>query len=280
LADVEEHEVELPSWVPEGVDVTVPNAARAYDYALGGYHNFAVDREFVARAEAAMPGASLVAHANRAYLGRAVRWLVDAGVRQFLDIGSGIPTLGNVHEVAQEIAPATRVVYVDIDPVAVAHGQAILHDNPRATSIEGDLRRPADILYHPEVLDLLDFAQPVAVLLMAVLHFISDEDDPAGIVTQLHDGLVAGSYIAMSHATQAAERGPEVEAVIRLYDRTPTPGHLRTPTQVADLLKGLAIVQPGVVPVTDWRPDPADADDEPQEDEPQGTVLAAVARKS
>jgi hypothetical protein len=266
--------LELPSWVPDGVDVTVPNAARAYDYFLGGYHNFAVDREFVTRVEAVMPGFSRAAYANRAFLGRCVRWLVDAGVRQFLDIGSGIPTLGNVHEVAQESAPDARVVYVDLDPVAVAHGQAILSNNPRALSIEADLRRPAEILYHPRVLDLLDFSQPVAVLLMAVLHFVSDDDDPAGIVAQLRDGLVSGSYIAISHVTESSHK-QEIEEIRRLYEHTPTPGQPRTPKQVEALLAGLEIVEPGVVEVAHWHPDPGGTDDSPG----AALMLGAVGRK-
>lgn len=264
--------MELPSWVPDGVDVTVPNVARAYDYFLGGYHNFAVDREFVARVEAVMPGFGLAAHANRAFLGRCVRWLAKAGVHQFLDIGSGIPTLGNVHEVAQEVAPDSRVVYVDLDPVAVAHGQAILSDNPRALSIEADLRRPAEILYHPQVLDLLDFSQPVAVLLMAVLHFVVDDDGPAGIVGQIRDCLAPGSYIAISHVTDADHK-QEIEKIRQLYDHTPTPGQPRTQKQIEELLAGLEIVEPGVVEVADWHPDPgADA---PRSE----LILGAVGRK-
>jgi hypothetical protein len=266
--------LDLPSWVPDGVDVTVPNAARAYDYYLGGYHNFAVDREFVARVESAMPGFSLAAYANRAFLGRVVRRLVKAGVRQFLDIGSGIPTLDNVHEVAQESAPDARVVYVDIDPVAVAHGQAILADNPRAWSIEADLRRPAEVLYHPKVLDLLDFSQPVAVLLMAVLHFVSDDDHPASIVAQLREGLVSGSYIAISHITESTHR-QEIESIRRLYQHTPTPGQPRTPAQVEALLAGLDLMEPGVVQVDDWYPDADGRDRHPQ----AAVMLGAVGRK-
>ena len=266
---------DLPDWVPEGLDVTVPNAARVYDYALGGYHNFAVDREFKDQAEAAWPGIGLLAHANRAYLGRVVQWLAKAGVRQFLDIGSGIPTLGNVHEVAQQSAPDVRVVYVDIDPVAVSHGRAILADNPRAGAIQGDLRQPAGILYHREVLELLDFSQPVAVLMIAVLHFIGDADDPPGILAQLGAALVSGSYVAISHGTQRPQQGrQEQDQVRRLYERTPTPFHARSPQEVAGLLTGLQIVEPGVVAITDWHPDPEEADDPPQP-----AVLGAVARK-
>jgi SAM-dependent methyltransferase len=267
--------VERPGWVPEGVDVTVPNAARVYDFALGGHHNFGVDREFFAQAQAMMPGARLVAQANRAFLGRAVRRLADIGIRQFLDIGSGIPTLGNVHEVAQEVDPAARVVYVDIDPVAVEQSKAMLAGNPNAGVIQGDLRRPEEILYHPTALELLDFSQPVAVLLIAVLHFIPDSDDPAGIITRLSDALVSGSYVAVSHgAPDQSPRGREAqEAARKLYERTPTPVQLRTAEQVAELLSGLELVEPGVVPATSWYPDP-DADDPPQ-----SVALAALARK-
>src|SRR5437764_15259666 len=172
--------MERPSWAPEGIDLNRPNAARMYDYALGGSHNFAVDREMVERVEAMMPGSSLIAHANRAFLRRAVGYCLDSGIRQFLDIGSGIPTVGSVHEVARPVTPEARVVYVDVDAVAVAHSQAILRDYPNATAIRGDVRAPADILDHPELAKMIDFSAPVAVLLMAILHFVPDEDDPAG----------------------------------------------------------------------------------------------------
>lgn len=251
----------LPEWVPEGLDITVPNAARVYDCALGGYHNFAVDREFMDQAEAAWPGLTLLAHANRAYLGRVVRWLADAGVRQFLDIGSGIPTLGNVHEVAQGAAPDARVVYVDIDPIAVSHSRAMLADNPHAHAIEGDLRRPAEILYHPDVIEWIDFSEPVAVLMVAVLHFVADSDDPAGIIHQIADALASGSYVAVAHGTHASGAFRQrQESVQSLFERTPTPFHLRTREEVAGLLTGLEIVAPGIVPITDWHPDPEEDD--------------------
>src|SRR6266567_1091246 len=265
--------MELPGWVPEGVEVTVPNAARMYDYALGGYHNFAVDREFIERAEELMPGAISSAHANRAFVRRAVRWLVDNGLRQFLDIGSGIPTLGNVHEVAQRMAPESRVIYTDIDPVAVAHSGAILADNPGARVVWGDLRRPAEILYHPDVLGFLDFSQPVAVLLNAVLPFVSDDDDPAGIVAQVRDVLVAGSHLTITHAVPLPQRAAEQESVRRLYQSTPTSVHLRTRERVRQLLADWELVEPGLVPVTEWHPDSEDADDPPQP-----AILAAIAR--
>jgi hypothetical protein len=266
--------VSLPEWVPDGVDITVPNAARVYDYALGGYHNFAVDRTFLDQAEAAWPGLRLLAHANRSYLRRVVHWLLQQGVRQFLDVGSGIPTLGNVHEVAQLVAPESRVVYVDIDPVAVSHSQVMLTSNPLARAILGDLRRPEEIVAHPDVAELLDFSRPVAVLMIAVLHFIPDEDDPAGIVRRIDDALVAGSYLAISHGTRAETRPHEQESVRKLYERTPTPFHLRSREELADLLAGFELVEPGIVPVTDWHTDPDETDDPPQP-----SVLAAVARK-
>jgi hypothetical protein len=266
--------VELPDWVPEGVEVTVPNAARMYDYALGGYHNFAVDREFVERAEKVMPGAMAVGHANRAFVGRSVRWLVNAGIRQFLDIGSGIPTLGNVHEVAQAAAPESRVMYVDIDPVAVAHSQAILAGNELAGVIRADLRHPADILYHPDVLHLLDFAQPVAILLNAVLHFVPDSDDPYGILTQIKEPLVKGSYIGMTHGTENVEITDEQEGVRLLYRSTPTSVTLRRKDTIAEYFDGLELVEPGIVAVSEWHPDPEERDDPPQR-----TMLAAVGRK-
>ena len=266
--------MELPDWVPDGVEVTVPNAARMYDYALGGYHNFAVDREFVERAERAMPGAIAVGHANRAFVGRSVRWLVAAGIRQFLDIGSGIPTLGNVHEVAQQAAPDSRVIYVDIDPVAVAHSQAILAGNDLAGVIQADLRHPADILYHPDVLALLDFSQPVAVLLNAVMHFVPDSDNPPAIMAQIREALVSGSYVAMTHGTKFEERADEQEDVARLYQSTPTSVHYRTAAEVLDMFGGFDLVDPGIVTVTNWHPDP-DEQDDPQ----QQAVLAVVGRK-
>ncbi|MER7280073.1 SAM-dependent methyltransferase [Dactylosporangium sp. NPDC000244] len=264
----------LPEWAPDGVDVTVPNAARVYDYGLGGYHNFAVDREFAEQLISAWPGILQVAHTNRAYLGRVVRWLAAQGVRQFLDIGSGIPTRGNVHEVVQAIDPDARVVYVDVDDVAVSHGQAILAGNRYAAAIGGDLRHPAGILGHERVRALIDFDRPVAVLLVAVLHFLGDEDDPPKLVRELTEALVPGSYVAVSHFTAVDDLGHEHEQVTKLYDRTPTSVRTRNPKQVAGILAGLELVEPGVVPITSWHPDP----EEPAEHE-QRSVLGAVGRK-
>jgi SAM-dependent methyltransferase len=264
-------------WVPEGVDVTVPDASRVYDYALGGVHNFEVDRQFWDRAEAAFPGAALVARSNRAFLGRAVRWLSARGVRQFLDIGSGIPTLGNVHEVAQEASPDARVMYVDIDPIAVQQSRGLLAGNPYARVIEGDLRDPEAVLTHPEVLDLIDFTRPVAVLTVAVLHFVPDSAGPAGIVERLGKAMVPGSYLVLSHlGPDDSPTGRDAqETARRLYERTPTPVVIRAADRLAAIVgDGFEFVEPGVVAATSWHPDPDEA-----ADPPQPTALVAVARK-
>lgn len=177
------------SGLPRGVDPGKASVARMYDAMLGGEHNFAIDREAVAAFTAIDPQVRTLARANRAFLQRAVRFLVDAGVRQFIDLGSGIPTQGNVHEVAQSAAPGSRVVYVDNDPVAVAHSEALLDGNPDATIVAADIRRPADVLSAPQVRDLIDFEQPVAVLMITILHFITAEEDPGGIVAAFRDAL-------------------------------------------------------------------------------------------
>src|SRR4051812_3645423 len=170
--------MERPAWAPRSIDITVPSVSRMYDYYLGGSHNFEVDREAARRAMEFMPGLPKVMQANRAFLRRAVRFAVGEGVTQFLDIGSGIPTFGNVHEVAQAAAPGARVVYVDHDPVAVAHSEAVLEGDEGAGVVAGDLRKPRDILASSEVGRLIDLNRPVALLLVAVLHFVEDADDP------------------------------------------------------------------------------------------------------
>jgi SAM-dependent methyltransferase len=268
---------ESDAWVPEGVDITVPNAARIYDYALGGVHNFAVDREFWDNALTVFPTAGLVGRANRAFLGRAVRRLAQQGIRQFLDIGSGIPTVGNVHEMAQGIDPQSKIMYVDIDPIAVEQSRSLLAGNPRARAVRGDLRDPEGILFNPEVLEFLDFAEPVAVLMVAVLHFLPDSDDPGSIVKRVGDTLARGSHLVVSHA--GPERDPETQAdlkaVIKLYEKTPTPVVMRTREELAALVEtAFELVPPGVVIANEWHPDP-------EEDEVplQPTALVAVGRK-
>jgi SAM-dependent methyltransferase len=243
-----------PRWAPDGVDLSRPSPARVYDVHLGGSHNVAADREAASQVTRFMPELPLILRANRSFLGRAVRFLVDAGVTQFLDLGSGIPTVGNVHEIAQRADPNCRVVYVDIDPVAVAHGRHILADNANAAAIEGDLRQPNQILAAAEVRALLDFTRPLAVLMVAVLQFVDDSDDPAGIVAQYRDAVVSGSYLAVSHASWEGLPGRAEEAT-EAYARRVSDFWLRSRAQVTGFFDGWRLVGPGVVYLTEWRPD-------------------------
>lgn len=265
-----------PSWVPPGVDPKRANIARVYDYWLGGTHNFLADQD-VARAIAAVaPAAPLIGLANRAFLRRAVRFLADAGIRQFLDIGSGIPTQGNVHEVAQEASPDARIVYVDIDPVAVAHSKAILGGNENAAIIAGDLRESKEILAHGETRRLIDASQPTGLLLVAILHFIADEEDPWQIVASLRDSLAPGSYLVLCHGTDDGQP-KTARAVKEVYDRSVTsPLHVRSRADIMRFFDGFDLVDPGLVFIPEWRPDsPADVPADPRE---YGN-LVGVARK-
>jgi hypothetical protein len=259
-----EQRAERPDWAPEDVNIDVPSAARVYDYFLCGAHNFAVDRALADEIARMTPDVGDTMRANREFLRRAVRFLVSAGIRQFLDIGSGIPTVGNVHEIAQAIAPDARIVYVDIDPVAVAHSQAILAGNDRATALQGDVRQVAEILAAPELKKLLDLTQPVAVLLAGVLHFIPDSDDPAAIVGRLAEAVPAGSYVVISNATYE-DQPPEVLEAQKLSGRTATEIVLRSRAELLDQFRGFTLVEPGLVHLPLWRPDsPADVGDRPE----------------
>jgi hypothetical protein len=260
--------------VPNGIDVDRPNAARVYDYLLGGGHNFRADRRVVEQLLVVQPTAPLMAQANRAFVRRVVRFLVAAGVRQFLDVGSGIPTEGHVHEIAQAAAPDARVVYVDIDPVAVAHTRQILNGNTRAAVIQEDLRQPEEILDAPEIWRLLDLKRPVAVLVAALLHHISDADDPANLLSRLTAPLVSGSYLAISHAT---EDGPRPWGMGReIYRRGGIELTSRSRAQVEALFKGWDLVDPGVVWVPQWHPEwPQDPQHRPE----SLALYGGVARK-
>ncbi|MGH3679798.1 MAG: SAM-dependent methyltransferase [Natronosporangium sp.] len=248
--------MQRPGWAPAAIDLERPSVARMYDYFLGGSHNFAVDREAAHQILAIMPDVPLRAQANRAFLRRAVRYLLGAGVRQFLDIGSGIPTVGNVHEVAQQAAPDSRVVYVDVDPVAVAHSQELLAGDDRSAVIQEDLRRPDRILTHPVVRELLDLREPVAVLLVAVLHFVPDADAPHAAVAAIRDALAPGSYLALSHANVTAIDAGDLAAGQRVYDRSDGSFFSRPTGEVARFFDGFTLVEPGLVWVPRWRPDP------------------------
>jgi hypothetical protein len=247
-----------------------------YDYYLGGSHNFRVDREVADQAIAAYPDLPRTAETNRAFLHRAVRYCLAAGIRQFLDIGSGIPTVGNVHEVAQRIDSTARVVYVDTDPIAIAHAQAILAGNHQATATRQDGREPDEIFADPEVRRVLDFAEPVAVLLVALLHFVPDEDRPAQLVARLAERVTPGSHIVISHAMVHSEP-IEDSVVLKLYQRTRTPLHPRTRPTIEAMFAGLELVDPGVVLVPRWRPD---TPDEADGSEDWCMNLAGVGRKA
>jgi SAM-dependent methyltransferase len=240
-----------PAWAPEGVDIERPAAARAYDYVLGGTHNFEIDRDLARRLTEATPDLARHARANRAFLQRATRHLVRAGVRQFLDVGSGIPATGNVHEVALEIAPETHVVYVDMDQVAVAHSEQILAGVPGSAIIQEDLRKPEAILDHAQTRALIDFDRPVAVLLLAILHAMSEADDPYDIVRRLLDRLAPGSYLVVSHST--SERRPEeARKMEELSRQSPTALHMRSRSDITRFFDGLEVVDPGITWVSQW----------------------------
>ena len=242
-------------WVPEGVDTSRPNVARVYDYYLGGFHNFPADREMAEAVIAAYPLTSAGVRANRHFLARAVQHLAaDHGVRQFLDLGSGIPTEGNVHDIVQGIDPQARVVYVDVDPVAVAHSEAILAGNSRAAVVQADLRRPDDVLSAPAVTQLIDPTEPVAVLMMAVLHFVPDGDRPLETIGHYREAFGPGSWLALTHATDEFHPKKLHDEVADLYARTPMPLTMRGRDQVLALLEGYELVPPGLVLVEQWQP--------------------------
>jgi len=255
-----------PGWVPSGIDTSKANIARVYDYWLGGSHNFRADQDAARTLIAVEPNTRAIVRANRAFLGRTVRFLAgEAGIRQFLDIGSGIPTEQNVHQIAQEAAPGARVVYVDNDEIAVAHSRLLLEADPAATVIQADLREPAKILADPDTQLLIDFTQPVALLLVAVLHFIPDAADPAGILATLREALVPGSYLVLCHSCRDA-RPDLAEAAETVYSsRVAGELCLRTRDEITGLFEGFSLVEPGLVWIPEWRPDsPADAPEDPQ----------------
>lgn len=261
-------------WVPEGVDIEKPTVARVYDYLLGGSHNFTADRELANALAATVPEVAVHARANRAFMHRAVRYLAGVGIRQFLDLGSGIPTVGNVHEIAQKAAPDARVVYVDIDPVAVAHSRRILAGNDQVTVVQQDLRRPDRILADDSVRTVLDLREPVAVLAVSVLHAISDEDDPAGIVARFRDAVVPGSYLVVSHGAKGGR--PEEQHVAGLAKRASTSLNWRTAAEIEALFDGFELVPPGLVWAPLWHPDSPDQVPEHAE---RFAIMAGVGRK-
>jgi SAM-dependent methyltransferase len=263
-------------WVPPGVDTKRANPARVYDYLLGGTHNFLADQDAGRAILAVEPNTRPGARASRAFLGRAVRFMAAEGIRQFLDIGSGIPTEGNVHEIAQQAVLGARLAYVDNDPVAVAHALAMLDGKVEAGITEADLREPRQLLADHEVRRHIDLARPVGLLLSMVLHFISDDEDPWRVVATLRDALAPGSYLVLAHLTNES-RPAVAQAAETVYNRTvSTDIHVRSRADILRFFDGFDLVEPGLVYIPQWRPDsPHDVPDDPS----QFWVLVGVGRK-
>ncbi|MGW6708071.1 SAM-dependent methyltransferase [Streptomyces sp. NPDC054956] len=276
--------MERPAWAPPGIDISVPSVSRIYDYYLGGSHNFEVDRQAARRAMEFMPGLPKIMQANRAFMRRAVRYAVAGGVTQFLDIGSGIPTFGNVHEIAQAATPEAHVVYVDHDPVAVAHSQAVLAGTERTGVVAADLRKPQEILNSPEVGQVLDLSRPVALLLVAVLHFLEDADDPHAAVAALRDALAPGSLLILTHASyEGIPLSQEVAGgAVGVYRDIRNPLVMRDAEQIGRFFEGFELLEPGLVAMPNWRPDGPDGpeDDTTDEDPYAFSGFAGVGRKA
>ena len=260
-------------WIPERVPLDRPSAARIYDYMLGGYHNFEVDRKVAHQLLEVWPESRLGAMANRAFLRRAVRFLMEQGIDQILDLGSGIPTVGNVHEVAEVVNPGARVVYVDIDPIAVAHSRAMLEDNPRATAIRADVRKPQAILDDPEVQSLLDLERPLGLLLVAILHYVVDDTEALGAMGTFRDAMVPGSYCVIAHSGSESLGKKRMREVFSKVTTT----RARDPDTILQLFDGFELVEPGLVQTPLWRPEGPDDIflDEPE----KALTLAGIARK-
>lgn len=256
----------LPDWAPEDIDPERPSIARVYDYVLGGGHHFESDRRLAQQLADTWPVIPLNMRENRSFLRRAVCYLADQGIDQFLDIGSGIPTAGNVHEVlAAHGYDEARVVYVDRDPVAVLHSEAILAGHETAVAIRGDFTDLDDILAHPTVERTLDLDRPIGVLLVALLHAVDDDADPWQTVTRLRERIAPGSYVAITHAGDEASR-EVVERTESLSRATPTPWTTRSREQIHRFLDGFDVVDPGLVYLPMWRPhDPNDVPENPEE---------------
>lgn len=243
-----------------GLNTTRPHPARIYDHWLGGKDNVEADRRVAEQVAELAPWVRAGARGNRAFLTRAVSYLARAGVRQFLDLGAGLPSAGNVHAVAQRVDPSARTVYVDNDPIVLAHARALLATDSLTVAIRGDVRDPESILACPDLRGHIDFGQPVAVLFLAILHFVRAEERPGGIVDAFRDALTPGSYLAVSHVADLPDSGehPGRAAATReaaeLYDALVVPFTLRTPEQISDLFTGFDLVPPGIVPAHRWRP--------------------------
>jgi O-methyltransferase involved in polyketide biosynthesis len=262
-----------------GFDPTMPNEARMMDYMLGGKDNFAADREAVDRALALAPELPMMARESRRFLDRSVRFLVEAGIRQFVDIGCGLPTQGSVHESAHATAPDTRVLYVDNDPLVVNHAQALLSDSERTAVVRADMRKTDALLAHPRLTELIDLRRPVGFMLVGVLTVITEDDVALGIVDRLRRAAAPGSHLVITHAI--SDMRPQVtEKLSELYQdeqivRGSRVRNVRTQAEVESFFDGLDLLEPGIVPVPAWRPDSG----EPTVDPQTFWAVAGVGRK-
>jgi len=253
----------------------VPSSARIYDYFLGGKDNYPADREAGDVIAGILPGIRLAAQVNRAFVRRSVHYLVaEAGVTQLIDIGPGLPTRGNVHEVAHAANPASRVVYVDHDPVVLAHARDMLAGVDNVVLIARDMREPDAILGDEELRELIDFDQPVGLMFASMLHFLRDEDDPGGIIRRLLAPFPAGSYVALTHGT--ADVAPHVQDAANVYRQATTTMHVRTHEHVRSLVSGLELIEPGLVWTPEWCPEP----DDPQMDHPSDCYYYALVART
>lgn len=261
-------------WIPDSVDVGRPSTARMYDYILGGGHNLEADRILVDKLLAINPDIRRMAFMNRAFLRRAVLFMVDQGIRQFLDLGSGIPTVGNVHEVAQQADPECRVVYVDYEPVAVAHSELVLRDNDHAVMLQADVTEPQIVLTAPETTSMLDFDRPIGVLAVTIGHHIPPERNPAGVFARYRDAVVSGSYLAITHTTFdfADERTDEASSVAK-SEISVFP---RSRAEITGFFGDFELVEPGLVTTSQWRPERGD---DVATDPARDAFYAGVARK-
>jgi hypothetical protein len=264
------------TWVTEHADPLKPSAARVYDYLLGGAHNFEVDRVLARRLLELQPDGATVARLNRAFMRRVVMFMVSEGIRQFLDLGSGIPTVGNVHEIAQRADPSCRVVYVDYDEVAVAHGEMLLEDNDRAAIINADVTDTTAVLGSPVTSRLINFDEPVGLLAVTLFHYISPKQDPYGVMRRYGQALAAGSYLAISHAASDFASLHMTEAAEAMRKAQAENVFARNHDEVLALFDGFDLVEPGMVTTSRWRPDrPQDANLDPEAD----ALYAGVGRK-
>ncbi|MEV7008118.1 SAM-dependent methyltransferase [Streptosporangium sp. NPDC051022] len=238
---------------PDGIDTGTPHVARVYDYVLGGKNNYAVDREYADKIVSQMPDYPVLAKANRRFLSRTVEFMAQAGIRQFLDLGAGIPTPPNVHEIARETHPDVRVVYVDNDPIVSVHNDVLLATDPGLTSIRADIREPESILAHPDLRRLIDFDEPVGVLFLSVLQLIPGVENASRVVDAFREHMVAGSHLVISHPSGEGSQEAVGRARAALA-RGPVAVDLRTREEILPFFDGFELAEPGLVDITKWRP--------------------------